>query len=725
MEKRRPNQQLEHILQYIPLGISRMDKNGVYTYWNPGNEKIFGYMAEEMVGKHTPEFLTKSTFNLRELLEQCRIHDNAERESSALRKDGKEIIIYEYIRNLLGNDGGHAGFLSVTQDITERKRYEEQLRNESVFLEKIVEAVGASVSLLDTKMRVVWANNTFMKQMKLHQNPIGMYCEDIYHCDADTRRQCPAVNVLDGANGLCTEMRVFTERGEVEYSHIIATPIKDEQGHIKNILVLSVDATERERRVHQFSLLRQLGEAMQGTLHLDKLLHLILTCVTAGHALGFNRAFLFLVNERRDAICGRMAVGPASAQEAYQVWQKLAHKYKTFEDFIKEADYSYAKGTPLDIMVKLLVYPLTQEEEVVVSCVRQRSPILIKNAMKDPQVTREFASIFSAREFLCVPLVARNEAIGAIVADNIYSSTPLTKDHVELLTMFANQAALAIENAQAYKRLEDKVSELKDMQERLIRSERLAIMGKMSAYVAHEIRNPLTTIGGFAQSILRKAADGYIRESSQIIKDEVKRLEKILANVMDFNKPQKPLKTSAEINGIIENVCLLFEPLLRTQGIQMIKEFAPNLPQIIVDPDQIKQAFVNLIKNASEAMPTGGTLTVKTLTENSCIRIDVTDTGKGMTPEVLDNIFVPFFTTKPGGTGVGLTVTQQIIDEHEGQLKVKSEAGKGTTFSVYLPMVCDEKEPMRHERAVDLLGQGVESLKMGGGGYENGSGCRG
>lgn len=116
---------------------------------------------------------------------------------------------------------------------------------------------------------------------------------------------------------------------------------------------------------------------------------------------------------------------------------------------------------------------------------------------------------------------------------------------------------------------------------------------------------------------------------------------------------------------------------------------------------------------------------MKTLTENSCIRIDVTDTGKGMTPEVLDNIFVPFFTTKPGGTGVGLTVTQQIIDEHEGQLKVKSEAGKGTTFSVYLPMVCDEKEPMRHERAVDLLGQGVESLKTGGCGYENGSGCRG
>lgn len=693
MERRRANQQLEHILQYIPLGISRMDEKGVYTYWNPGNEKIFGYMADEMVGKRTPEFLTKSPFYLKETLEQCRAHGNVEREASALRKDGKEIIIYEYTTNLVGDDGAFAGFLSVTHDITGRKRTEEQLRSEKLNLEKIVEAMGAGVTLLDNNLKVVWASNTLKDRLHLLENPIGMYCQDIYHCDAEIRRKCPANMILGGADGLCTEMRAFTEKGEVKYSHIISTPIMDEQGRLKNILVMSLDATENEKRVHQLSLVRQLGEAMQGTLHLDRLLHLILTCVTAGHALGFNRAFLFLVNVRRDTICGRMAVGPASAEEAYQVWQKLTQKYTTFEDFIKEADYAYIKGTPLDIMTKLLAYPLSQEQEVVVSCALQRKPILIKNATEDPRVTKEFTRILGAREFLCIPLVARGEVIGVIVADNLYSSTPITKDHVELLTMFANQAALAIENAQAYKRLEDKINELKDIQERLIRSERLAIMGKIAAYIAHEIRNPLTTIGGFAQTILRKCTnDDSVRESSQIIKDEVKRLEKILANVMDFTKPQKPLKTEAEINGIVENACLLFEPLLRMQGIQLIKEFTPNLSKTIVDPDQIKQVFVNLIKNAVESMPTGGTLTMKTVTEDNCIRIDVIDTGEGMTQEVMENIFVPFYTTKPGGTGVGLAVTHQIIDEHEGQLKVKSEVGRGTTFSVYLPVMCDEKK---------------------------------
>ncbi|HLG29217.1 MAG TPA: PAS domain S-box protein, partial [Candidatus Brocadiales bacterium] len=434
MERRRFNQQVEQILQCIPLGISRMDENGIYTCWSPGNERIFGYTAEEMVGKRTPEFLTKSPFNLREALEQCRVHGKLEREASALRKDGKEIIIYERITNLLGNDEEHAGFLSVTQDITERKSVEGQLRSEKSNLERIVEAVGAGVSLLDTKLKVVWASNTLKNRLNLRENLVGMYCQDIYHCDTDTRRKCPAANVLDGANGLCTEMRVFTEKGEVKYSHIISTPVRDEQGRIKNILVVSLDATEREKRVHQLSLLRQLGEAMQGTLHLDRLLHLILTCVTAGHALGFNRAFLFLVNERREAMCGRMAVGPASAEEAYQVWGKLSQKYTAFEEFIKEADYAYTKGTPLDIMTKLLVYPLSQEEEVVVSCALQRKPILIKNVTEDPRVTKEFASILGSREFVCVPLVARSEVIGVIVADNIYSSTPITKDHVELLT---------------------------------------------------------------------------------------------------------------------------------------------------------------------------------------------------------------------------------------------------------------------------------------------------
>lgn len=693
MERRRFNQQVEQVLQCIPLGISRMDENGLYTCWSPGNERIFGYTAEEMVGKRTPEFLTKSPFNLRETLERCRTHGKVERESSALRKDGKEIIIYEYITNLLGEDEKFFGFLSVTQDITERKSIEGQLRSEKSNLERIVEAVGAGVSLLDTKLKVVWASNTLKNRLNLRENLVGMYCQDIYHCDADTRRKCPAVDVLDGANGLCTEMRVFTEKGEVKYSHIISTPIRDEQGRIKNILVVSLDATEREKRVHQLSLLRQLGEAMQGTLHLDRLLHLILTCVTAGHALGFNRAFLFLVNESRDAMCGRMAVGPASAEEAYRVWGKLSQKYTAFEEFIKEADYAYTKGTPLDIMTKLLVYPLSQEEEVVVSCALQRKPILIKNVTEDPRVTKEFASILGAREFVCVPLVARSEVIGVIVADNIYSSTPITKDHMELLTMFASQAALAIENAQAYRRLEDNISELKDIQERLIRSERLVIMGKIAAYVAHEIRNPLTTIGGFAQSILRKSVnDDSIRESSQIIRDEVSRLEKILAAVMDFSKPQKPLKTQAEINGVIENACLLFEPFLRAQGIQLIKEFTSNLPQIIIDQDQIKQVFVNLIKNASESMANGGTITVKTMIEDNRIRADVVDTGEGMTPQVLENIFIPFYTTKPGGTGVGLAVSHQIIDEHKGQLKVKSEVGKGTTFSVYLPVTHDGKK---------------------------------
>ncbi|MGR3311533.1 MAG: ATP-binding protein [Candidatus Brocadiales bacterium] len=698
MERRKFDQQIENILRHIPLGISRMDENGVYMYWNLGNEKIFGYTAKEMIDKRTPEFMTKSPSNLKETLERCRIHSNVERELSAFRKDGKEIIIHEYITNLSDEDGKYAGFLSVTQDITGIKWDEEQLRNEKSTLEKIVEAMGAGVSLLDTNLKVVWASKTLKNQPNLPKNPIGMHCHEIYHCDSETRSNCPATMVLDGADGLCTELRIFTEKGEAKYSHIISTPIRDEQGRIKNILVVSMDATEREKRVHQLSLMRQLGEAMQGTLNLDRLLHLILTCVTAGHALGFNRAFLFLVNERKDGICGRMAVGPASADEAYETWQKLTKKYTTLEAFIKEADNAYAKDTPLNIMIKLLVYPLSQEQEVVVSCARQKKPILIKDAMEDPRVTKEFAtlwnikSILGASEFICIPLVARSEVVGVIIADNIYSSTPITEDHVELLTMFANQAALAIENAQAYKRLEDNISELKDMQERLIRSERLAVMGKIATYIAHEIRNPLTTIGGFAQSILRKSTnDNSIKESSQIIKDEVIRLEKILANVMDFAKPQKPLKTLAEINGIIENACFLLESFLKTQGIQIIKKLTPNLPQIKVDPDHIKQVIVNLIKNASESIPNGGTVTIKTVIEDGFIKIDIIDTGAGMTPEVLENIFSPFYTTKAGGTGVGLTVTQQILDEHEGQLKANSKVGKGTTFSVYLPMMCAEK----------------------------------
>jgi hypothetical protein len=338
-------------------------------------------------------------------------------------------------------------------------------------------------------------------------------------------------------------------------------------------------------------------------------------------------------------------------------------------------------------MTKLMVLSLSDGREVAASCVKEKKPIIVKDAANDPRVTDEFRNTLGANQFVCVPLITKNETKGVIVADNIYAGEPITEDLVDTLTMFASQAALAIENAETYKRLKDKMNQLTETQQKLIRSEKLAIIGSMASYVAHEIRNPLVNIGGFAKSLSRfKFTDQKIKTDIDIIIDEVKRLEKILNNITDFNKPPIPEKINVQIREIMENTCALMENYLQERHVNLYKEYEPDISQVLVDPTQMKQVFLNILMNAVESMPNGGDLTVKITTVNKSIKIDIIDTGKGMTEESLKNIFEPFFTTKLHGTGVGMAVSLKIIEDHGGNINVESEWGKGTTMSLSLPI---------------------------------------
>jgi signal transduction histidine kinase len=467
----------------------------------------------------------------------------------------------------------------------------------------------------------------------------------------------------------------------------VAMPILDKDGYINNALILTIDATESEKTVHRLLLLQRLGEAMQGTLHLDKLLHLILTCVTSGYAFGFNRAMLFLINKELNVLNGKLAVGPSSQEEANQIWKEISNKYSSLKDILSKLDYSHNIDTPLNTLTKLMVYPLSDTKEIVISCAKEKNPIIIKEANNDTRVTDEFRKALGVDEFVCVPLIAKNEPIGVIVADNAYTGEPISEDLVNTLTMFANQAALAIENAETYKKLEDKIDQLTETQQRLIRSEKLAAIGSMSSYVAHEIRNPLVTIGGFAKTLSHFTfTDPKFKTNVGIIIEEVKRLEKILNNITDFGKPSTLEKVGTHICEIMEDTCILMENYFHEKNIRLHKEYETDIPQICVDPTQIKQVFLNILMNAVEAMPDGGDLEIKIKPATESIEIDITNSGKSIPQNLLQNIFDPFFTTKQNGTGVGLSVSLQIIENHGGNIEVESKYGEGTTMSITLPI---------------------------------------
>ncbi len=239
------------------------------------------------------------------------------------------------------------------------------------------------------------------------------------------------------------------------------------------------------------------------------------------------------------------------------------------------------------------------------------------------------------------------------------------------------------------KRVEERTRELREMQDYLIHSEKMASLGKMAAGVAHEINNPLTSILINTHLMLEKIEKSHtFYENLSLIADETSRCTNIVKGLLEFSRQNPPQKAYASINEIINRTLQLLENQVAFQNITIVKKLAQNLPQLKVDKDKIRQVFWNLFVNASEAMPKGGTLTIisQLSSDRKYVEVIIIDTGVGIPKENLSKIFDPFYTTKAGGTGLGLAVSYGIINQHQGKISVKSEPNRGTAFTLSLPI---------------------------------------
>ena len=235
------------------------------------------------------------------------------------------------------------------------------------------------------------------------------------------------------------------------------------------------------------------------------------------------------------------------------------------------------------------------------------------------------------------------------------------------------------------------ITEMKRLQAELIQSEKLALVGKMSSSIAHELRNPLVPIGGFARIIHKKLEEGSpIKKYAEIIIKEIDRLERLLHDLLYYTKEVKPVMQPSNLNEIINELIILYEDTFNERKIKVDARISPEIPLITLDPTQIKQSLMNLLYNAIQAMPDGGILTIESRMEERegihYASVYIHDTGCGIPDEVMKRIFDPFYTTKIHGLGLGLTLTKNIIELHGGEIEVKSEGGKGTTFKISLPI---------------------------------------
>lgn len=240
-----------------------------------------------------------------------------------------------------------------------------------------------------------------------------------------------------------------------------------------------------------------------------------------------------------------------------------------------------------------------------------------------------------------------------------------------------------------------KVAELKKSQDKLFQAEKLASLGRLTADVAHEIRNPLTAVGGFAHRLHKIVEGEKQKEYADVIIAEVERLERILKDVLTFSRDARFHLERRPLEEAVHEVVRVYEGLCREQSIEVDVRITENLPPVLIDKDQVKQALTNLVANAMDVMQKGGMLTISVgreeINDVTYVFLTVSDTGPGIPEEKLPLIFEPFFSTKEiHGTGLGLSITRKIIEEHGGFIRAESEEGRGATIGLYFPFQKEE-----------------------------------
>ena len=590
----------------------------------------------------------------------------------------------------------------VTHEIKMRNvKLHEEITNTNSYLERLINY--APVGILSTdKKGVIVRVNSFFVQMMAAPDASMFIGKNILDCNLLHQEEiCTKFKqVLETGDSIkIPTLNLKNAQGWAIRANVNCVALRDDNNVISGLLSIWEDVTQIEKQTYELTILRQVGQALQRTLDLRELMHLILTSITAGCALGFSRAMIFLIDNDKNVLEGRVGVGPMSGEEARDVWNELSKDNVNLEAFLEKYGTNIPQEeSPFGKLVQKVRISLSEENNILVKAIKEKKAFKVDRAWENSFIPEEFKQIFQVESFVAVPLIAKNRAIGVIMADNKYSEFPIEDDRVELLMLFANQAALAIENAEAYKALEDKIAQLneafqqlQEAQDKLLRSERLAVIGKMAAHVAHEIRNPLTAIGGFSRRIIEHSDDPKIvKQGAEIIFNEVNRLEKILANVLNFTKVSKPFRKLHNINRLLDSVIQLHDPLFKDHKIVLERNYSSDLSYVYLDEDQMRQVFNNIFTNCIYSMPDGGKITISTSSDEESAIIAIQDTGIGMPEEVLENMFNPFYTNRQGGTGLGMAVTQKIIQEHDGKIEVHSEVGKGTLFRIYLPLKIKE-----------------------------------
>jgi PAS domain S-box-containing protein len=666
---------LESIIDNSADAIVASDINGIVTSWNRGAERIYGFMEREALGNFLPfipDFLIEPE---REYIERIKEGETIKNiETLRERKDGTMIEVSLTLSPIKDATGEIIGISGISRDICEKKKVEKELirRNQELSRLFFISSAMRSTLELDKLLRMVLTAVTMSdglgfnrailflhdEEMKAMRGVMGVgpssssEAWDIWNTLSLEKKTLPEImsEIEDGPlrkdsflDRLSTGLEV-----DIEGDTALPTAIKEKKSfNIKNAKInpLADPIIIQQLGSEAYALVPLVArDKVIGILWVDNYFNRKIISAEDMHFLeGFSDQVASAIESARLFEQVRIA-----EQELENIFESISDLvYITTEDYtIRKINMAVEKkvGLPQEAIVGRKCYEIFHGMDKPYEKCPHHKTVETYDAYVE-----EFEDYYGGGTTLSStsPLF---DSTG-----NFLGTVHIVRD----------------------------ISEMKKLREKLALSERMAALGEVAAKVAHEIRNPLVSIGGFSRR-LEKRLDGQFRDYAAIITREVRRLEGILKDILDFVKEVRLSRETVELSVIMNEIVSLYAREIDRKGILLKQDYADPL-HLEVDPDRIKEAIINIISNAIQVLDRGDRLSIKTLKKEDYGVIEITDTGPGIREEDFPFIFDPFFTTKLEGTGLGLAIAHRIVEEHGGKIEAFNNVGGGSKFLVYLP----------------------------------------
>jgi signal transduction histidine kinase len=477
---------------------------------------------------------------------------------------------------------------------------------------------------------------------------------------------------------------------------ILREEYREQRGHLQSISAFLSSKSREIKFLHELSMV------LQTSMELDEVLSVAMTAITSGKGFGMNRAFLLMTDRERKYLRGYIGVGPRNYEEAWRIWDEVDRSNFSLTELSKQfykTKILSEKAKFQDILEQLTV-PRDDENHIFNRALRERRAILVESAQNDPDVDSSLRTILGVDHFLVMPLISRNRSIGILLADNFVSNKPITPRDMQSLQTFAFPVAFAIERASLYERLQEEVEKqtaanqkLQEQQALIVRMEKMAVVGRITASIAHSIRNPLAAIGGYARALLKNSTSleqkrGYLEN----IVAEAGQLDDVLDEVLNYSESLHPVKDYWDVNQLVVAVTSEMKGSLDREGITLVLQLATDLPSAWLDYKQISYCVRTVINHVAINEPQVDRVDVETAHDGETIMICVRDNGLPLTAELQEALTTPFSAIEKLGMGIGLPLCKVILERHGSSFVIEDLPEGGNRYCIILSHQKGENE---------------------------------